>query len=559
MLRAYLPLPFEQRTLRDASRPRWETLSLAGNLAALFLLSAFLRVWQLDHLPGINGDEAWYGVQVMRLVRGEAFSWRTPTGNPLNPFYLLPLCGLHLVWAPSFLLLRLPAMASGLLALPVNFALCRRVFGHPTATVTTLALAVLPINIAYSRFGWDASQTLLFTLPVCYLALLAVKEPQRGPRWLCWSAAALGSAILVHPTNIFLAPMWVAAFLWLRGPQLVAAWRTARRGRSFRAATVGAATGAVCLLFLARHWAFVVGARLLAVDQYAAFAANYLRLFNGVTIFRYIAGSRPPADGLDFDPLDGLAWCLVLLAVIGILRSRHAQNYGPNDAGGQAVLSCLLWGWGLSLLGFFLVAGPQAIAPHYERYGLVLIAPGTILCCLGLSDWLRRVGAMRLVANLSALAVAWLLALVFCQEYFGFIRRTGGESHATFRTGDVEPKLAAFRELLARRDPRQTTWLAVDDYWNCQPLTYLALGQRSLQVATPADCQSSPAFRQAAAEGRAWLVGFEDGDCWNDDAKPFRREDAERASAFVARDYSGRPVLRLEQASRSASLCERSE
>ncbi len=95
---------------------------------------------------------------------------RTPTGNWLNPFFFAPLVALHALVEPSFELLRITPFASGLLALVVNFFLCRRAFDLRTATISTVALAVLPINIAYSRFAWDASQSLLFTLPVVYVA-----------------------------------------------------------------------------------------------------------------------------------------------------------------------------------------------------------------------------------------------------------------------------------------------------------------------------------------------------------------------------------------------------
>ena len=57
--------------------------------------------------------------------------------------------------------------------LPVNFVLCRLVYGQKTAAMTTVALGVLPVTIAYSRFAWNASQSVLFTLPLLYLPLAA--------------------------------------------------------------------------------------------------------------------------------------------------------------------------------------------------------------------------------------------------------------------------------------------------------------------------------------------------------------------------------------------------
>ena len=82
--------------LRELFSQRW----VAWSCFVLVLgVAVWFRVWNLDHVPGINGDEAWYGVQAMSWLRGEAVSWTTPTGNPLNPLYFLPLTAVHAVWA----------------------------------------------------------------------------------------------------------------------------------------------------------------------------------------------------------------------------------------------------------------------------------------------------------------------------------------------------------------------------------------------------------------------------------------------------------------------------
>ena len=63
-----------------------------------------------------------------------------------------------------------------------------------------MLLAVLPVNIAYSRFGWDTSQTLLATLPAVYLPLLAAKE-ERSIVSDGWSGRGLVflASLVVHP------------------------------------------------------------------------------------------------------------------------------------------------------------------------------------------------------------------------------------------------------------------------------------------------------------------------------------------------------------------------
>ena len=79
----------------------------------------------------------------MRLVHGESIDWRTPSGNPTNLLFLLPLAAIHAVVPPSFFALRLTALASGLLALAANYVLCRKTFdeAHGTRVNVVVGLA----------------------------------------------------------------------------------------------------------------------------------------------------------------------------------------------------------------------------------------------------------------------------------------------------------------------------------------------------------------------------------------------------------------------------------
>ena len=179
-------------------------------------IAVWFRGWELGRIPGVNGDEAWYGVATEKILDRGCVSARTPTGNVINPFFMRAQIALHAFLEPSFTVLRMPALASGLLALLVNFVLCYRAFGWRMAWLTTLVHAVLPINIAYSRFAWDASQSLLFTLPVIYAGVLANQERELRRRWTVVGLFGLAAALLAHPTNLFVAPFWalISAAAW---------------------------------------------------------------------------------------------------------------------------------------------------------------------------------------------------------------------------------------------------------------------------------------------------------------------------------------------------------
>ena len=192
----------------------------------MIAVAVWFRCHDLGNLPGVNGDEAWYGVQAELVLHGQPITWHTPTGNLLNPLFFGPQLLLHALFEPSFGLLRATAAASGILALVVNFWLCRRVFGKRAAVISTTILAVLPVDIVYSRLAWDACQSLLVTLPAIYLPLRAIVEPAQRLRFCGGGLAALAVAIVVHPTNIFVAPVVATC--------LAIAWRAELRalGRS---------------------------------------------------------------------------------------------------------------------------------------------------------------------------------------------------------------------------------------------------------------------------------------------------------------------------------------
>jgi hypothetical protein len=475
--------------------------------ANLLMLGAAigLRVWRLDNVPGMNGDEAWYGVLARTIADGRAATWLTPTGNPVNPFYVGPLVLVHLLAEPSVVVLRSVAAASGILALGLNYWLCRKVFGQPAAAISTLTLAVLPINIAYSRFGWDASQTLLATLPVLYFAMAAARGGPGAWRALSTSAGALVAAVLVHPTNIFLAPLVVAAGvrassrkeIWRRFLRLPGSARVALSA-AFVLLTAG-------LAWLGRSWVVVAAQRLADPDEILEFVNRFQRLFTGATIYQFIpggfgsVGSRSPSLAI-YDLL-GLA---VLSAAVALLIGRARQKPESLD-------STLLSGWAASLAVFYLVAGPQALAPHWERYAIWLVGPTSLIIARSATEWLRQAdGAQR--RALLLVTVGWLITGSFYWNYFQAFYTTGGTSHQTFRTGPVEPKTAAIEHIVHHRADDSTQWIVTSTWWSYWPLTYLARTDHALEVVWADRAWSDPRVVTNAAAGRVWVVEFAGSD-----------------------------------------------
>lgn len=513
----------------------WRAL-LVGNALALLGVAIWFRVWRLESVPGVNGDEAWLGVQVQLWLRGEPIAWRTPTNNLINPFLFFPQALGHAVFRPSFAVLRMPAVISGLLAIAVNFVWCRRHFGQSAAVLSTLLLAILPLNIAYSRFAWDASQSLLASLIVLYLTLEALRAPEQRVRHLLGVCTALAAAVLVHPTNVFLAPMALVPCGLLWRTELRTVWRRCRQPRYALAA-------ALCLLLaggiaytVAGRWLHVAMARLLTPAEIPQFLLNYTRLLSGTTVYQFIAGSHAGFGSTLVDLLIGAG---VLAAYFGFWkRAKRDRN---------ATHLLLLVGWALSMFGFYLVAGPGAMAPHFERYSIWLIGPSCLLLTLAVSPLLVRRDAAGRAAQLVALSLAWCVLADFNSSYFQRFAETGGGSHPAFRTAATEPKLAALQHILratSARSQSDPVWIIATQWWNYWPIRYLALAEPDVHVESWSAANERQDFRQALRAGRVWCVEFSGGAAHARAKKTLMQSGIDFSEQTIC-DPTGSPILSL--------------
>jgi len=422
----------------------------------------------------------------------------------------------------------------------------------------------LPIDIAYSRFAWDASQSLLATLLVMYLPIihcrrhatpltLSVRETAHkssisgamlAPRKLavdvracsrsvsmapedcmapenrvhgagldaaCRSLpiaglVALAAAILVHPTNVFAAVLLVAPVLCARRQEIMSALKN-----TSIAASAWKMAGLVCLSavvsYACWYWLARSANQMDGMGDVIGFAQNYLRLFSGTTVFEFIcglnAGASPATWPARLEFACDLAFgCAAAVALWGMVR-RLQSSPAAND-------TALVVGWFAMLCGFFVVAGPRALAPHHERYAICLIAPAALVMSRGWCWWIDegRSGSRRAAAVLAI--AAWLWPASFYLGYFYFIEQTGGRSHPTFRTATVEPKQQALDLILEREAPASEVCIVCHDWWNYWPLAYLAHGQRNVRVMTWSEWQNSRSGSIAAEACPTWFVEFAD-------------------------------------------------
>ena len=375
------PKPVPQQKLQF--QIDWWRIASYANCVAILLVAVFFRIWKLGNVPGVNGDEAWCGVVAVQILRGEPIAWSTPTGNPLNPFFFGPQLLLHALLPPSFTLLRIPAVASGIAVMGLNYWLCRKAFGRRVAVISSLMLAVLPINIAYSRFAWDACQSVLAVTIVMYTATVAAADRRHSKRSSIIALIALGAAVLVHPTNVFIAPLSVLLLGYRWREELSGTIQWLVTGRPKWLALLAVVTISVGLIWMMLPWVERVSAHVIHPSAVGEFVHLYGRLFSGTTVYEFISGvhsTDAPSTFLAGQWLDLAFWAQLLLLGYGV-RRRIVER--P-----RAVEKCVLLGYASSLIGFYLIAGPQALSPHFERYGMCLIAPGCLLGALGLTWWL---------------------------------------------------------------------------------------------------------------------------------------------------------------------------
>ena len=432
-------------------------------------------------MPGINGDEAWYGVQAQRWVSGETVGWRTPSGNLPGPLQMGALILLQSIFEPSFALLRIPSVVASLGAMAMAYAIGRRFFDQTTAMALLLIMAALPVNIAYARLGWDPSHLGLVILASVYAALA-------GRRLL--SALAFALALTVHPTAAFAGPFLISAML---GRELEA---RSLRGALARVAPYAAAlTLSLGLLAITTSNGQALGSlaglgsRLADPAQWAAFGIGLERLLTGETIYIYVTGQG--FAGLA-KLIDLTAAVLIMgLAASGIITLRRSA-FG-REAG-------VVTGWLASLVLFLLIAGPVALQPHVERYAVWLIAP----TALALAILIRRLLVREVVVIGATVAIAVLLLIGFQERYFRVLDKVGSRSARTFWTGPVEPKQAAYDQLASVARTERPIRVFTEDWWLYWPVRYLARG-KPLEVR---NASSSPSGSEALArrEETFWLV-----------------------------------------------------
>lgn len=466
----------------------------------LIAISIFFRIWHLSNIPGLNGDEAIYGADSIDLLKGRAIDWHTPNGNLKNIFYYAPVLLLHAIFPQSVVLLRTTAVICGMAAIALNYVLCRRIFGQNSALLSSVLIAVLPENIAESRFGWDPCESLLIDLLVVYGSLAIVQNKAHPARLIATTTVACVIAFVVHPSNLFSDIFLPIAIIVRFAPDIAAYFTTGNKILRWSiVATV--AMLVICAGLTALKPQLAMASKMRGAYT-RGFVLDYAALFSGRSTYKYVAGYPRPYKRSDFvDVLSVLPWLFCAGYAARVLSRREKTDNTDR---------LLAAGWLLEIAAYAAIGGARNLEPLYVRYGLCMIVPGVWLFVRALEHCCASRPIMTTFSWSAVLALSALLLICFYNCYFRYIMTTGGTAEEALRTAPMEPKVTAIHCVLSECPQNEPCYILCSKWWNYQPARYYSMGRSNIRVlmlesAKPADVA---ACLQAMRSGHVWTIDF---------------------------------------------------
>jgi Dolichyl-phosphate-mannose-protein mannosyltransferase len=438
---------------------------LVLGLCSVWAGGLWLRVTSLGTAPKPTSDEAVYGVQGDRLLRGRAIHPWAESGHLLSPFLIAFEAIPALLFKPSFESLRIPAVASGLAAVVACYWVGRRMSDRLTGLIASGLMASSPIAIIYSRLAWEPC-----LIPLYSLICLAVAYHARPLRLLgVW---LLGIA-LVHPTILMLGPIVLAVSAARQAES-----STGDRSERWRAPRKTFLIGLLVILVLASA-AFRTGAARWTFATYPFGPSNWGIYFGRLA--RIFLGSPWVEWRSHGASAQRVFWAAIVIVGAGgsiqLLRRR--------------AWTCLaLVGATVSVaLALHVALGPDLIRPGFERYVVFLAAPSVLgfaflvgaLLPGSSTLWSRIVRAAMLFLLLGA--GVGLLGQARLNWFDLYIAESkGAESVWTLQTESKELNQEILRSLDRSNLEKGRGLIVADDWWHEEMIRYLTQRDPRLRV-----------------------------------------------------------------------------
>ncbi len=448
-----------------------ETLRVKGFIGrerliapGVFLLALALSLYRIN-AQSLWGDEA-FSVVVSRLPLAEM------TPRLMQDFVHPPLYYylLHL-WLQLFgvgaLQARLLSAAFGTGCVVVIYFLARHLFGHRTASLSALVLAVSQLNIMYSQEARPYAALLFFVLCSVFSFLVALRKKRAWGWWTCVVFVTL--MIYTHYYGLFVAAiLFVYALYRRKRAGLPAGWLIGGVLLPLAFLVPWLASGVIEQALHSR--------KVLPGSQPSWFEAHWWSAFSAVNRFNNgklfgVFGSSPWWTYL----AGGLFFTLPALLALQPLLQRSEP--GSLDRCRQEVLVLLAALW---LVPLAVVVGLGALGLQYEvRYVAFCAGPYYLLVGQGLSvlnsAHLRRAFLVLLLAY-SAASLRSVYFIPYKEDYRDALAYLARENRpgdcsiflpngavppqwSIYQRGVPEPRVASLNAVMSRSADCERVWL----------------------------------------------------------------------------------------------------
>ncbi len=195
---------------------RWE-ITLAGCMMALALA---LRVWNLEYMPGIFGDEGERGMDARGIIEGQpanlfGYGW---WGVPNLYFYILSW--MLRFFGDNMFGDRMLSVISGLVIVWFAYRIGRMLWGPRAGLLAGGLMAVSPLALQFSRWAGESSPTGALWIVGFYFLLRALRERQWSD-WV-WAGLATGFSLYFYAAGKLIIPL-----LGVTGLYCLIRWRLA--------------------------------------------------------------------------------------------------------------------------------------------------------------------------------------------------------------------------------------------------------------------------------------------------------------------------------------------
>jgi 4-amino-4-deoxy-L-arabinose transferase-like glycosyltransferase len=313
-------------------------------LAAILVLGALLRVWEIDAV-GLNSDEAVYAGQGASIAGVDALAPYFPTFRA-HPLLFQTLLSIGFEIGNPELFGRLAAAALGLATVGVGYLAGDLMYGRRAGLIAAAVLALMPYHVIVTRqILLDGPMVLCSTTALYLIARYALTE---RVIWLYAAGAALGLTVLSKEGSVILLGA-VYAFLALT-PSLRTGMRHIAGAGALFAVIVSAFPLSLAIAgktgtggnFLAwqlfrrpnHDWLFYPTVVSVAIGLLAVAAAGL-----GLWVMRRDASWREtlllswiaiPVGFFQLFPVKGFQYLLPIAPAVALLAGRFLANWRPT-------------------------------------------------------------------------------------------------------------------------------------------------------------------------------------------------------------------------------------